>query len=68
MTREWLLISLLSVLMSWISDPIKMVLVTLVLAHCKCKKEKLSLRQVGVHRFSFCELFCARAVDQDRKC
>jgi hypothetical protein len=53
-TREWLLASLLSVLMFWMMDPIKVTLVTVVLTRCKCKKEKRSLRQVGVprvHRF-----------------
>ena len=47
-TREWLLASLLSVLMTWTVDPIKVMLVTVVLKRCKYKKNKRSLRQVGV--------------------
>ena len=53
-TREWLLASLLSVLTTWTVDPIKVMLVTVVLNRRKCKKNKSSLRQVsvprGVHR------------------
>jgi len=49
-TREWLLASLLSVLTTWTVDLIKVMLVTVVLKRCKCKKNKRSLRQVGVPR------------------
>ena len=49
-TREWLLASLLSVLTTWTVDLIKVMLVTVVLKRCKCKKYKRSLRQVGVPR------------------